>query len=119
MATQILTALKLESYFIGGLLLCSSITLYAFAYYGGPYFIFAYNCFLKPFTATSEKGTKGGQQDALESFYKGQATIYDATRSRLLRGREEMLALAAAQLRMRNSKEGFRKRVWVDVRPLN
>ena len=38
------------------------------------------------------------QQDALESFYGQQAGAYDNTRKVLLRGREDMLALVAAQL---------------------
>jgi len=36
------------------------------------------------------------------------------TRGLLLKGREEMLALAAAQLKYRIKKEG-RKVVWVDI----
>lgn len=90
-----------------------SISL-AISFIGRDYLIFAYNCFLKPFIS-KPKGSTGGQQDALEAFYKGQAAIYDSTRSTLLRGRDEMLALAAAQLRLKNEREGFRKRVWVDV----
>ena len=44
------------------------------------------------------------------------ASIYDATRSKLLRGREDMLALVAAQLKYQSAKE-FRleKPVWVDL----
>jgi len=74
---------------------------------------FAWNCFVKPHS----KGKSGSQQDALESFYSAQATIYDATRSRLLRGREDMLALVAAQMRARvNTGTVPAKPVWVDVR---
>jgi len=102
---------------LGGILFVSSVSACVLACYGGPYAIFAYNCFFKPIAGSSpEKGSAGGQQDALESFYKGQAAIYDSTRAILLRGREEMLALAAAQLRLKNKREGFRRRVWVDVR---
>ena len=73
---------------------------------------FAYSCFLKPH---SGDGT-GKQQDALESFYSSQATIYDATRARLLQGRQEMLALVAAQLRYRReSGQITKKPIWVDV----
>jgi len=104
-----------DTVFLGGILFASSAVIYFLACYGGPYAIFAYNCFFKPIVNPSEKGASGGQQDALESFYKGQAAIYDSTRAILLRGREEMMALAAAQLRLRNKREGFRKRVWVDV----
>lgn len=74
---------------------------------------FAWNCFVKPHT----KGESGSQQDALESFYSAQASIYDATRTRLLRGREDMLALVAAQMRARvNTGTVPAKPVWVDVR---
>lgn len=76
--------------------------------------LFAYGCFLKP----HEGDGKGTQQDALESFYKAQAGIYDATRSTLLKGREDMLALVAAHLEARPDSGGLCKprRVWVDVR---
>lgn len=78
--------------------------------------LFAYGCFLKPHRGDS----KGTQQDALESFYKAQAGIYDSTRRTLLKGREDMLALVAAQLEAKaekaDSKMGMKpKRIWVDV----
>lgn len=73
---------------------------------------FAWNCFIKPHTG-SKSGT---QQDALESFYKTQASIYDATRSRLLRGREDMLGLVGAQMRQRvDAGTVSSKPIWVDV----
>lgn len=79
--------------------------------------LFAYGCFFKP----HDGDDKGTQQDALESFYKAQAGIYDSTRRALLKGREDMLALVAAQLEAkaeRSDKKGGKKakRVWVDVR---
>lgn len=79
--------------------------------------LFAYGCFLKPHGGDG----KGTQQDALESFYKAQAGIYDSTRSTLLKGREDMLALVAAQLEAKSDKNGLPrpKRVWVDVRPVS
>lgn len=79
--------------------------------------LFAYGCFLKP----HEGDGKGTQQDALESFYKAQAGIYDTTRSTLLKGREDMLALVAAQLEAKSNMGGLHKpkRVWVDVRPVS
>lgn len=112
---------ELDVVFLGGVLFVASVAVYVVACYGGPYAIFAYNCFFKPIAgSSSEKGSSSRQQDALESFYKGQAAIYDSTRAILLQGREEMMALAAAQLRLKNKREGFRKRVWVDVcRPRN
>lgn len=76
--------------------------------------LFCYSCFLKPHSP----GSKGTQQDALESFYSGQAGIYDVTRRALLKGREDMLALVAAQLRAKADKTergSNQKRVWVDV----
>lgn len=76
------------------------------------FFIFFYSCFIKPHRG----GSKGNQQDALESFYKKQAGAYDATRKVLLRGREDMLALVAAQLKSKSQgAENKNKRVWVDV----
>jgi betaine lipid synthase len=76
---------------------------------------FFYASFLKPHTGD---GTENGQQDALESFYKAQAGVYDATRKMLLHGREDMLGLVAAQLVQKATKEHTRdpKRIWVDVR---
>lgn len=76
--------------------------------------LFCYSCFIKPHEATS----KGSQQDALESFYKRQAGVYDATRRTLLKGREDMLGLVAAQLTYKAEQDGngTRKRIWVDVR---
>ncbi|KAK3329530.1 hypothetical protein B0H66DRAFT_597107 [Apodospora peruviana] len=76
--------------------------------------IFCYSCFIKPHSG----GAKNTQQDALESFYSSQAGIYDQTRKALLKGREDMLALVAAQLRFKAEKDGAgskRGRIWVDV----
>ena len=78
--------------------------------------LFVYGCFLKPHEGNKSK--TGTQQDALESFYKAQAGAYDVTRRYLLKGREEMLALVAAQLRAKVNKdgdEGVKKLIWVDV----
>ncbi|KAM0721080.1 hypothetical protein Q7P37_003366 [Cladosporium fusiforme] len=73
---------------------------------------FAYNCFLKPHSGDGS----GSQQDALESFYMAQASIYDATRMRLLQGREDMLALVAAQAKHRQQTGQIRsKPIWVDI----
>ncbi|KAJ1727183.1 hypothetical protein LPJ72_006056 [Coemansia sp. Benny D160-2] len=55
-------------------------------------FTFAYNCFFK------RLGHHDNQQGRLNAFYEGQATVYDATRGRLLRGRKTMLKLCAAEL---------------------
>ncbi|GAM82441.1 hypothetical protein ANO11243_004210 [Dothideomycetidae sp. 11243] len=73
---------------------------------------FVWICFFKPHTGDKT----GQQQDALESFYKSQATIYDATRSRLLHGRETMLGLVAAQIKHQaRSGQLLQKPIWVDV----
>ena len=72
---------------------------------------FVYTCFLKPHNGD----LTGSQQDALESFYKAQAKAYDRTRSRLLHGREDMLSMAASQLKQRG-EIGGQKPIWVDVR---
>ncbi|KAG9379642.1 hypothetical protein A1F94_009998 [Pyrenophora tritici-repentis] len=76
------------------------------------YLKFVYGCFLKPHTGDGS----GSQQDALESFYKAQAEVYDATRLKLLRGREDMLGLVAAQLKYRTDAGLISQRpVWVDI----
>ncbi|KAL8869948.1 MAG: hypothetical protein Q9174_003893, partial [Haloplaca sp. 1 TL-2023] len=74
---------------------------------------FFYSSFLKPHSQVEGSG----QQAALESFYKVQANVYDATRKKLLRGREDMLALAAAQLRFQADQGLFKhsKPIWVDI----
>ena len=42
--------------------------------------------------------------------------MYDATRKRLLRGREDMLGLVAAQMKYREeAKTSKEKPIWVDV----
>jgi hypothetical protein len=55
-----------------------------------------------------------------ESFYKAQADVYDATRLRLLCGREDMLGLVAAQMKHRTEAGLICQRpVWVDVRAIH
>lgn len=75
---------------------------------------FFYASFLKPHNGD---GLGESQQASLESFYKAQAGVYDATRKRLLRGREDMLGLVAAQLVRKAASECTHdpKRIWVDV----
>ncbi|EED20542.1 conserved hypothetical protein [Talaromyces stipitatus ATCC 10500] len=77
------------------------------------YIQFAYSCFIKPHERDREG--EAGQQHALESFYRAQASVYDATRKKLLCGREDMLALLAAQLKYRQSQHQVSKPVWVDI----
>ncbi|KAJ1896905.1 hypothetical protein LPJ81_004643 [Coemansia sp. IMI 209127] len=68
---------------------------------------FAYNCFFK------RLGNHDNQQKRLNAFYEGQASVYDATRGGLLRGRKTMLRLCAAELE--RASEGKGGLVWVDV----
>jgi betaine lipid synthase len=104
---------------VGSVVLIFLIAVFLFAFFDAPksarlpeaaiaYAKFFYACFLKP-----HSGGKGqNQQEALESFYKAQAAAYDATRTRLLHGREDMLGMVAAQVRQKNH---VTKPVWVDV----
>ncbi|RDB16813.1 hypothetical protein Hypma_002666 [Hypsizygus marmoreus] len=57
-----------------------------------PQLRFIWHCFIRPLGADD-------QRDRLDKFYKGQADIYDKTRSSLLRGRNTMLSLSASHLR--------------------
>ncbi|KAJ1555017.1 hypothetical protein HK096_010241 [Nowakowskiella sp. JEL0078] len=67
---------------------------------GKPYIRFAWNCFILPLISKKPDGLGSNEhQNRLEQFYQGQADIYDVTRRRLLRGRNTMLKLCAAQLR--------------------
>lgn len=79
------------------------------------FMLFFYSCFVQP----HKHGRTNNQQDSLERFYKKQATGYDATREFLLRGREDMLALAAADLKAKDASvavdESSGKHIWVDV----
>lgn len=85
--------------------------------------IFAWTCFFKPHEKSAAGACdgmgRGTQQAALESFYRNQARVYDRTRKTLLKGREDMLALVAAQLKHKakaSSAAGcVEKRIWVDV----
>lgn len=76
------------------------------------YMKFVWGCFLKPHTGD---GTRN-QQDALESFYHAQASVYDATRASLLSGRHDMLALVAAQLKYKVDAGILPgKPIWIDI----
>jgi betaine lipid synthase len=104
---------------VGGTVSIFLTLTFLFAFVEAPKFInlpeivlsyakFFYACFLKPHSGDKN----GNQQDALESFYKAQAQVYDTTRGRLLHGREDMLGLVASQLKQ---QEFPTKPVWVDV----
>ena len=73
------------------------------------FYSFFIHCFLKPIGKDIE-----GQQGALESFYRGQSDVYDITRSRLLKGRTTLLALAAAEMTIRR-RDKESKFIWIDV----
>lgn len=76
------------------------------------YVRFIWGCFIKPHS----DGNGGSQQDALEGFYRQQASAYDVTRAKLLHGRDDMLGMVAAQLQHKvNAGLYPRKPVWVDV----
>ncbi|KAI0084521.1 hypothetical protein BDY19DRAFT_1060226 [Irpex rosettiformis] len=75
-----------------------------------PFLVFAWMCFFRPI------GKKeGSQQSRLDSFYQGQADVYDATRHRLLRGRHTLLRLCAAHLRHMKTLHPDKPLVWVDI----
>jgi betaine lipid synthase len=114
-----------QIFIVGATLVALIGFIFAITFYGGKedeenlstltsFLRFFYVSFLKPHTGD---GTGNGQQDALESFYKAQAGVYDATRKRLLHGRADMLGLVAAQLVQKAAKDRTHdpKRIWVDV----
>lgn len=74
-----------------------------------PLAVFAYLCFVRPFL----RREAGLHQDELEHFYKSQAQVYDSTRTRLLKGREQALQLAFAHVLALHPTQ--KKLVWVDV----
>jgi betaine lipid synthase len=71
---------------------------------------FMWSCFVKPIS-----GSDSGWGGHLESFYAGQADVYDATRKGLLKGRTTMMKLAAAHLRAGITPQEKGNLVWVDV----
>jgi betaine lipid synthase len=101
--SSIVNQLRLD-FLPSGFVFVSTIALILFTYWamtsGKPYVLFAYNCFIKPFLIKKPDGVDSADhQNRLEQFYKDQADVYDVTRKRLLRGRNTMLKLCAAQLR--------------------
>ncbi|WWD20259.1 hypothetical protein CI109_104735 [Kwoniella shandongensis] len=84
---------------------------------------FAYNCFIKPFLV--HVNHPGDEEDVhksrLDSFYSGQADLYDSTRTQLLKGRETMLALLASHLKAQPQAQGMaglrgrKPKIWVDL----
>ncbi|KAJ6630276.1 hypothetical protein B0H10DRAFT_1983869 [Mycena sp. CBHHK59/15] len=75
-----------------------------------PQLKFFYHCFIRPI----EPGM-GDQKTRLDQFYQGQADVYDSTRGGLLRGRDTMLALSAAHLRILRVNSPTKRLVWIDI----
>ncbi|KAF8210145.1 hypothetical protein K438DRAFT_1903773 [Mycena galopus ATCC 62051] len=73
-----------------------------------PYLKFIWHCFIRPIGAADQKGR-------LDQFYEGQADVYDATRNKLLRGRNTMLALSAAHLKTLRAAQPGKRFVWIDM----
>ncbi|KAG2364762.1 hypothetical protein BDR07DRAFT_1607868 [Suillus spraguei] len=73
-----------------------------------PQLKFIWHCFIRPLHASD-------QRTRLDNFYKGQADVYDATRSGLLRGRNTMLSLSVSHIRTMRTKNPKQKLVWVDI----
>lgn len=92
-----------------------SLLLLALAPYVRTPLRFIWNCFVKPLT----KGDAPEQKDRLDSFYAGQADVYDTTRTHLLKGRETMLQLLASHLKAQpvpsSSTEMSKPKIWVDI----
>ncbi|KAF1812739.1 hypothetical protein P152DRAFT_324651 [Eremomyces bilateralis CBS 781.70] len=111
---QVLIVLASLTVFLSGILVAAFSSHFKYADLkesAYAYGKFAYGCFLKP-----HSGDTGNQQDALESFYRAQASAYDATREKLLRGREDMLGLVAAQMAHRKESGALlNKIIWVDI----
>ncbi|KAG6334616.1 hypothetical protein ID866_4477 [Astraeus odoratus] len=73
-----------------------------------PYTKFVWHCFLNPLGSADQK-------TRLDKFYKGQADVYDATRSGFLRGRNTMLSLSASHLRAFKDRHPGQRLIWVDI----
>lgn len=71
--------------------------------------VFVWACFVRPMAHKAKKHSSSEQQQALETFYKTQAHVYDKTRLMLLKGRTECLKLSVAHLAKK------RDLVWIDV----
>ncbi|ODQ82724.1 hypothetical protein BABINDRAFT_169912 [Babjeviella inositovora NRRL Y-12698] len=118
MVSSIISSLDLTEYFLPSSVTAASsyflavVLLSTFCYINQTAksaAIFAYNCFIKPFTRTESPD----QQEQLEHFYKSQAGVYDKTRKLLLKGRENALKLGMSHLL--SSHPTQKKLVWVDV----
>ncbi|TFK44649.1 hypothetical protein BDQ12DRAFT_593303 [Crucibulum laeve] len=73
-----------------------------------PQLKFVWHCFFRPLGLDDQKAR-------LEKFYRGQAEVYDSTRSFLLRGRNTMLALSSGHLRAMRVRSPHKRLVWVDI----
>ncbi|KAI0322655.1 hypothetical protein OF83DRAFT_1161041 [Amylostereum chailletii] len=73
------------------------------------YILFVWHCFIVPL------GDNKDQKARLDKFYQGQADVYDETRAGLLRGRNTMLSMSAAHLRVLRERNPKARLVWVDI----
>ena len=90
-----------------------------------PQLKFVWHCFLRPLGATDQR-TRLDKVRSLPStsqpahplgsqFYKGQADVYDTTRSGLFRGCNTMLRLSVGHLRTLRAKDPSQRLIWVDI----
>ena len=103
---------------LGWTLALTSSVLFTLAL--GPYLStplrFVWNCFLKPLGKGHDD-----QSQVLDAFYAGQADVYDATRTHLLKGREDMLQLLASHLKAQPAGitgaggAAAKPKIWVDI----
>ncbi|KAF8902789.1 hypothetical protein CPB84DRAFT_1846150 [Gymnopilus junonius] len=73
-----------------------------------PHLKFIWHCFFRPLGQDNQKAN-------LDKFYRGQAEVYDTTRSVLLRGRHTMLSLGAAHLHELRASSPNKRLVWIDI----
>lgn len=92
------------------LILAGSIAVVLVALHGTlhPYFRFIWHCIPRSLGSAD-------QETRLDKFYRGQADVYDTTRSKLLRGRNTMLSLTASHLRSVRERHPGQRLVWVDI----
>ncbi|KIM63223.1 hypothetical protein SCLCIDRAFT_1214338 [Scleroderma citrinum Foug A] len=90
------------------LILAGSLAVVLLALHDTPYTKFIWHCFFRPLGGADQK-------TRLDKFYKGQADVYDTTRSAFLRGRNTMLSLSASHLRAIKEKHPTQRLVWVDI----
>lgn len=106
----------LASYLTGDIAVAGWITFataciiiaHAIVYNFTPQLKFIWHCFLRPIGVAD-------QRTRLDTFYEGQAEIYDATRDRFLKGRDTMISLSASHLRVLREATPNKRLIWVDI----